>query len=206
MKYNIPEQYKPFMASVKRQCKTYGVELMLSPSKQVVLTDDFEQECSGYFEGEEKVLVVACGKHLDEWMQILVHEFCHMEQWKSDDRWDKWNVACSKLWGWLDGSVIMNKTQLSKVIDDMVELEKDCEMRAVEKIKKWELPINVQDYVQKANTYLYSYAVIPYIKRFPTGIYYDRELVEMMPTGFRKSYRKPPEDVINYIIKNYSKI
>ena len=41
MKYDIPTEFKPFMTSVKRQCKTYGIELVLSPSRNVVLTDDY---------------------------------------------------------------------------------------------------------------------------------------------------------------------
>lgn len=80
MKYEIPEEFKPFMASVKRQCKAYGIELILSPSKTVVLTDDFSQDCSGYFCDRDKALVVACGKPFNEWIEILIHEFCHMEQ------------------------------------------------------------------------------------------------------------------------------
>lgn len=204
MHYDIPQEYKSFMASVKRQCKTYKVELMLAPSKQVILTDDFLQECSGYFEDTERALVVACGKPVEEWMQILIHEFCHMEQWKSDDRWGKWNIACGKMWGWMAGEIIMNKKQLANVIDDMIELESDCEMRAVEKIKQWNLPINTTIYTQKANIYLYSYAMMPYLKRFPTGIYYDKELFKMSPSKFMKSYKKVPSNMYDYMLANYS--
>jgi hypothetical protein len=205
MKYNIPSEFKPFLNSVKRQCKTYGVELMLSPSKNVILTDDFLQECSGYFEDTEKVLVVACGKPTHEWMQILVHEFCHMEQWKSDDRWDKWADACGKLWAWMDGTSIMNKSQLSKVLDDMIELEKDCEMRSVEKIEKWGLPIDTELYTRRANCYLYSYGLMDKLKRFPTGVYTNEVLVNMMPSKFQKSYKKVPRVIEEYMVNMYAK-
>jgi hypothetical protein len=203
MKYDIPEEFKPFIASVKRQCKTYGIELMLSPSRNVVLTDDFSQDCSGYFCDRDKALVVACGKPFEEWVEILVHEFCHMEQWKTDDRWDKWTDACGKTWSWLAGESMMNKTQLRNVLDVMVELEKDCEIRAVEKIKKWELPISVQKYVQKANIYLYSYYILPEIKKFPTGVHSDPELIKMSPNTFKKSYRKVPDKIRDYITEFY---
>ena len=205
MKYEIPEEYKPFMASVKRQCKQYGIELMLCPSNSVVLTDDFSQNCSGYFCETDKALVVACGRPFHDWFEILVHEFCHMEQWKSDERWNKWNDNTSKTWDWLAGNIMLNKTQLSNMLDLMVELEKDCEMRAVEKIKKWGLPINLTRYVKKANLYLYSYHMLPIIKRFPTGIYTDKMLIEMSPKGFKKSYRKVPADMAKYMVENYAK-
>lgn len=203
MKYDIPDEFKPFVASVKRQCKTYGIELVLAPSKNVVLTDDYTQDCSGYFCDRDKALVVACGKPVEKWIEILIHEFCHMEQWKSDPRWDKWTDACEKTWGWLSGDYMMNKTQLMAVLDDMVELEKDCEMRAVEKIRKWGLPISVQKYVQKANVYLYSYYILPEIKQFPTGIYDNEDLVKASPFGFKKSYRNIPEEMRKMMLQSF---
>lgn len=204
MKYEIPSEFKPFIASVKRQCKTYGIELVLSPSRTVVLTDDFNQDCSGYFCDRDKAIVVACGKPFKDWVEILVHEFSHMEQWKNDPRWDKWTDACGKTWGWLAGDNMMNKTQLYKTLDDMVELEKDCELRAVEKIKKWELPISQRNYIQKANIYLYSYYMLPEIKKFPTGVHSDKTLIGLAPDKFRKSYKKIPENIKEYIIRKYS--
>jgi hypothetical protein len=205
MRYNIPEEYKPFITSVKRQCKKYGIELILSPSKRVVLTDDYLQECSGYFCDTDKALVVACGKPFEEWFEILIHEFSHMEQWKSDERWNVWNDNTGKTWDWLAGNIMLNKTQVLNMLDSMVELEKDCEMRAIEKIKKWGLPVNLTRYVKKANVYLYSYHMMPILKRFPTGIYSDKTLIEMAPKSFKKTYRNVPKDMSEYIILNYSK-
>ena len=205
MRYNIPEEYKPFITSVKRQCKKYGIELILSPSRRVVLTDDYLQECSGYFCDTDKALVVACGKPFEEWVEILIHEFSHMEQWKSDGRWNDWNDNTGKTWDWLAGNIMLNKTQVLNMLDSMVELEKDCEIRAIEKIKKWNLPVNLTRYVKKANVYLYSYHMMPILKRFPTGIYTDKTLIEMAPKGFKKTYRNVPKDMSEYIILNYSK-
>jgi hypothetical protein len=205
MRYNIPEEYKPFITSVKRQCKKYGIELILSPSRRVVLTDDYLQECSGYFCDTDKALVVACGKPFEEWVEILIHEFSHMEQWKSDERWNDWNDNTGKTWDWLAGNIMLNKTQVLNMLDSMVELEKDCEIRAIEKIKKWDLPVNLTRYVKKANVYLYSYHMMPILKRFPTGIYTDKTLIEMAPKGFKKTYRNVPKDMSEYIILNYSK-
>ena len=205
MKYIVPEEFKPFITSVKRQCKKYGIELVLSPSKNVVLTDDYLQECSGYFCETDKALVVACGRPFEEWVEILIHEFSHMEQWKSDERWDNWNNNTGKTWDWLAGNIMLNKKQIATMLDSMVELEKDCETRAVEKIKKWGLPVNQTRYIKKANLYLYSYYMLPILKRFPTGIYNDKVLLDMSPKGFKKNYRNVPKDMSEYIILNYSK-
>jgi hypothetical protein len=204
MKYDIPKEFKPFVNSVKRQCRDYKVDLVLSPSRKVVVTDDFETECGGYFDGDNRDLVVACGKPFEKWVEILVHESSHMDQWKSDDRWDKWGVSCSSMWAWLSGEKIMNRTQVSKMLDDMIELEKDCEMRAVEKIKKWGLPINVGKYIQRANIYLYSYGMMHKLKKFPTDIYSDNKLVAMASSTFKKNYKKVPEDIAEHMVRFYS--
>jgi len=205
MKFPIDDKFKPFINSVKRQCREYKVELVLSPSKKVVVTDDFETECSGYFDGDDRLFVVACGKPFAMWSEIIIHESSHMDQWKSDERWDKWGVSCSNMWAWLSGDKIMNKSQVSKMLDDMIELEKDCEMRAVEKIKKWGLPINIPLYTQKANIYLYSYGIMDKLKKFPTDIYRDTKLIEMAPTTFQKNYKRVPEKIAKHMIQFYSK-
>ena len=205
MKFDIPQEFKPFLNSVKRQCKTYGIELMLAPAINVVVMDNFKDQCSGYFDGDEKVLVVACGKPVEKWMEILVHEFSHMEQWKSDDRWSTWDNAALKLWSWMDNSAIMNKKQLSNVLDDMIELELDCEKKSVELIRKWDLPLNIPQYIQKANIYLYSYALMAHLKHFPTDVYRDENLLKLVPTTFLRSYIKPPKQLSEYIISKFSK-
>lgn len=205
MKYDIPKEFRPFVNSVKRQCRDYKVDLVLSPSRKVVVTDDFETECGGYFDGDNRDLVVACGKPFDKWIEILVHESSHMDQWKSDDRWDKWGVSCSNMWAWLSKEKIMNKTQVSKMLDDMIELEKDCEMRSVEKIKKWGLPINIPKYIQRANIYLYSYGMMNRLQQFPTDIYSDEKLVAMASTTFKKSYNKVPDNIAQHMLRFFSK-
>lgn len=205
MKFDIPQDFKPFLNSVKRQCKTYGIELVLAPATNVVVMDNFKEQCSGYFDGDDKILVVACGKPVDKWMEILVHEFSHMEQWKSDERWSKWDNAAVKLWSWMDNSAIMNKKQLSNVLDDMIELELDCEMRSVELIKKWHLPLNIPQYIQKANIYLYSYALMAHLRQFATDVYKDENLLKLVPATFLKSYRKPKKELAEYMIRKFSK-
>lgn len=203
MKYEIPQEFKPFIATVKRSCKKHGVELMLAPSKTVVITDTFSTDCSGYFDDADKVLAVACGKPFEDWIEILIHEYAHMQQWIHDDRWDKWTSACLALWMWLDNERIMNSSQLRKVIDDMIELERDCEIRALGLIERHKLPINKSRYKRKANLYLYSYRMMPEMKKFPTGIYENDNLVMMCPPRMMKNYSKVPQPLADMIRKIY---
>lgn len=204
MNYEIPDEFKPFISNVKRRCKKHGVELVLSPSRTVVLTDTFSSDCSGYFDGNDKVLVVACGKPFDEWIEILIHEYSHMEQWLTDSRWMEWEDCCLALWDWLDKNKMLNSSQLNKVIDGMIELERDCEIRALNNIEKWGLPINKSRYKRKANLYLYSYRMMPELKKFPTGIYDNKHIVAMCPSRMLKNYKKVPDNIKKAIIDIYS--
>lgn len=203
MKYDIPSEFKAFVSTVKRSCKRNGIELMLSPSKTVVITDTFSTDCSGYFDDQDKVLAVACGKPFEDWIEILIHEYSHMQQWLTDDRWEKWTNACLDLWMWLDKEKIMNNSQLKRVIDDMIELERDCEIRALSLIDKYNLPINKSRYKRKANLYLYSYRMMPELKKFPTGIYENKNLVMMCQPRMLKKYDKVPKTLADTIIRTY---
>ena len=204
MKYEIPKEFKPFVAYVRRMCKIHKVELMLSPSRAVVITDSFSTDCSGYFDDTDKVLAVACGKPFEEWIEILVHEFSHLQQWLDDERWEHWTYCCGELWAWLDKEKIMNNSQLKVIIDGMIDLERDCEVRALNNIAKWNLPINKSEYKRKANLYLYSYRMMPVLRRFPSGIYENKSLVSMCPPRMLKKYDKVPEAIQEMIVKLYS--
>jgi len=204
MKYEIPPEFKQFVANVRRRCSANRIELVLSPSRNVVITDSFSTDCSGYFDDVNRTLVVACGKPFEEWIEILVHEYSHMQQWLGDERWSHWTDCCLDLWSWLDGDKVMNTQQLTKVIDGMIELERDCEVRALENIRYWKLPINKARYGRKANLYLYSYKAMPIMKKFPTGLYDNVDLIKMCPTRIKKNYNTIPQDVLDLIVKTYA--
>jgi hypothetical protein len=204
MNYEIPDDFKKFVSHVKRKCKANKIELVLSPSRNVVITDSFSTDCSGYFDDVGKALVVACGKPFKDWIEILVHEYSHMEQWLTDDRWEYWGECCQKMWEWIDGDLMMNTTQLVSVIDGMIELERDCELRSLENIKKFNLKINKSMYGRKANLYLYSYRLMPILKKFPSGIYDNKQIVKMCPSKIKKNYLSVPDDIAKEIITIYS--
>ena len=204
MKYDIPDEFKAFVQNVKRRCKAHRVELVLSPSRTVVLTDTFSADCSGYFDETDRVLAVACGKPFEQWIEILIHEYSHMEQWIHDERWTHWSDCCFRMWEWMDGELELDDENLEYVINGMIELERDCELRALTNIIKWDLPINKTRYARKANLYLYSYRLMPIIKKFPTGIYDNEELVKMCPHRICKRIKDVPEKLKNRILELYT--
>lgn len=184
---DIPAEYRPFVNAVKKKCKDHKINLVLSPSKSVVLSETDEFGCSGFFDDGSRSLVVACGKPIEQWVPILVHESCHLDQFAEDPNWRSWTDAYCGLWGWLDGEVMLNNAQVQKLIETVIFVEWDCERRSIEKIKKLKLPINISDYCRKANSYLYSYKVMYQYKVFPSGIYNSTDVLKNAPSYLLKN-------------------
>jgi len=102
-------------------------------------------------------LTIATGGDRDTWLQVFLHETCHLDQAQEHPTWfDSIDQYISALDNWLEHKETpcpINWENVSKI----VELEHDCEKRAIEKIKLFGLPISTEEYAQKANAYLKSY-------------------------------------------------
>jgi hypothetical protein len=124
----------------------------------------------------------------DRFLEIFVHEASHLDQlldkksiWyhphlkDGDDEFDIWNsllrkrhpIKCKRAW---------KKT---------CELEIDCDKRAIKKIKKYNLSITLDKYIQEANCYHASYYYFYKYACFysPNHIPYEEEwLNDMFPS------------------------
>ena len=183
-----------FIKKVKADCRRHGIELNLSKGKNVVVAG---LPCSGYFDAENLVLAVATGKPFSEWVEILIHEYCHLQQFLEDAQIMKDYCVDGTEAGilfdlWINHKIDLNKTQLHDVVMRVLLMEKDCEERAVEMILEEELPIDLFNYIQKANAYLFSHhAVAKHRVWFKKGHspYKDEEVVSMMPLDFAGNYK-----------------
>ena len=152
------ENIHSFMISLKRKANRLGIKLEITNNDSVDATDTIQ--CSGYFQEtfrrKQGILTVATGLPIKRWLAILVHESCHMDQW--EEKINLWKL-CDKLNPnvideWLEGKNFSNK-KIDDAINSTRDLELDCEKRAVDKIKKFNLPLNINEYIQKANCYIF---------------------------------------------------
>jgi hypothetical protein len=112
-------------------------------------------KCSGYFDEDD--LKVAIKKPEEDWLPILVHESCHLDQFlEKSILWSGGECGINTIDSWLQGKKI-NKIKLQKSFEDTIKLELDCEKRSLQKIKKFKLRINTLNYIQRVNAYLFSY-------------------------------------------------
>lgn len=79
-----------------------------------------------------------------------------------------------------------------------IGVELDCEKRTIEKAKKYNLPVNIKEEIQKANSYILFYTFVKESRKWNTpgkAPYQIREVWSKMPDTFEIDYAQIPEDI-----------
>lgn len=188
-----------FIDFVKQECKRVGIKCILKNVKSVKLSEGSNARCSGYFDSENKELVVSM-KRPDS-LAILVHEYCHLTQWEEQiPLWKKADISLTKIDEWLCGKEIRN---IKKHLAIARDLELDNEKRSVKMIRKWKLSINIKDYIQKANSYIHFYNYIYYTRKWskPRNTpYTNKQIQAIMSDRFNMRYDVLPEKIHNAFV------
>ena len=143
----------------------HGIQVRLDAAEQVFTNG---LGCSGFFEDRPTpVLAVAVGKPLEDWLAILVHEYCHACQYREgatawqalfqDWRGQGIEDACVVLDAWLEGACELTPTTLDSVIRTIKTVELDCERRVVALNAELSLGLDPATYAQNAAAYVYGY-------------------------------------------------
>lgn len=176
MKPNV----KKLIGDIVEKCLKNNCSFQLFPTKYV---NSGGIKCSGFY--DETDLKVAAGKK--EWLDVLVHESCHLDQhiekvpfWKNGE--DGINLIDS----WLLKKKNVSKERLQKAIKDTILLELDCEIRTVKKLQKYKISFNKGNYIQKANSYLFSYWATLRDRKWYPFPYEKPEIYCKMPKYFLK--------------------
>jgi hypothetical protein len=183
---------KMFIELVKNGCKKHKVSCKLKDVNYLKPTPTIR--CTGYFDDEDRTLQVAM-KQKDAF-EILVHEYSHLTQWIDKVpvymKANKYLLAVDE---WISGTDLP-KTVLDVAIQGIVDLELDNEKRSAKLINKYGLSIDKDNYVKKANAYLYFYHWIKKTRKWcspKNPPYRNRNIIAEMPTTFRGKYDKLPK-------------
>jgi hypothetical protein len=180
------------LSDIKAKAKKHGVKIILRKSDMVYSPGE-SIGCAGYFDSDEKVLAVATKCIDSEWLGILAHEASHMEQWiENRFMWEKLNHGYQLFFDWLEGKTIVKREYLEEAVSDIIRLEKDCELRAIEKISQYNLPICIDTYSRKANAYLFAYLYFLEIRKWIPKIYSAERVWSKAPARFRNHYTQIP--------------
>lgn len=197
-----------FVFDVIESAKENKVKIILDPNK----VDFGDGEVSGLFDSDALELTVNTNKPVSEWLPILVHESCHMDQHAEDaPAWIgldiKGHDACTLLDMWLSHIIDLNPSQLEDVTNRVLEMELDCEKRSLEKIKRYKLPIDLKEYVKKANAYIYFYRALMRTRKWTNkekSPYSVESVWTQMPSYFLDNQSKysATDPLVDLIVEN----
>lgn len=211
---NKNDVYEEFLKSVIEECKQNNVECVFSDERKIAIPGYEDILVSGFFDDLPRpILGCAMGKPTEDWVQILVHESCHMNQWmEQSEFWKRirsGDIYADKVMDeWLSGREF-DISQVEKVFYDILALELDCEKRSVDKIKNKNLPIDTIKYTKGANAYLFYYPILLKTRKWSDVAPYEvSEIIEMMPDKFLdiEDYYNASQELIEIYLNKCFKI
>jgi hypothetical protein len=163
------------------------------------------KNCGGYFDYSGKEFVVALKNR--KGFEIMIHEYCHFLQWKENRKYFlKLIKDCGILFDWLDGKFYKKKI-INEAVRGVIELEWDCEKRAIELIKKYKLDVDIEEYSQSANCYLLFYHIVRKYRKWYKNAPYNTKLNEGMLNSIQElDYYLDFDNITEKQHKQYLKI
>ncbi len=192
----MPSVNEEFVEKVKTNLADYGMVLSFSP-KRFVMAD--RVKCLGYF--DEKKIMVAKGN--PNWIEVLAHEYSHFIQWmvgseayvKCFGPKNYYTTICEE---WLHGKK-KKPFMVKRAFNAVREMERECEMIAVQVIKDNGLNVDIERYTQEANCYIYMHHLMEEHGKHwgeAKGDPFSSRIIRNMPSSFRhKSHKKIPDNI-----------
>lgn len=183
-----------FIKDVRKIARANDITIKLPKTEFVYCEDDPIPSC-GYFQSEGPLLVVGTGgKSIKSWVATLVHESCHMDQFIEDQfLWTKCAPGYEVFFDWLwDEDYVVKENVLYEAVQDIIRLELDCERRSIKKIREYNLPIDIPQYIRGANVYLYSYLYMLQVRKWVPAVYSCVDTAALASSKFSSSYTKIP--------------
>ncbi len=183
-----------FCKHIEKKAHDNGARLLLSPESHIPYPSTGDLVNGYMVEFPTKELAVATGKPIKTWLPILVHESSHLDQciekaisWRNSYVPNTTIGTIDLISLWIDDKIQLNEEQLDEYIRCSRNVEADCERRSVEKIKRFGLPIDITEYIQKANSYIFFYSAMKEIRSWyiPGKEPYNvKEIWTLCPTTF----------------------
>ena len=165
-----------------------------------------EENCGGWFDAQDKEFVVALKNTYG--FEILIHEYCHYLQWKTRRRFfNKYIQACDIVFPWVQGT-FYKKDIVEQAIGEVIELEWDCEKRALDVIKEFKLDIDTERYIKSANASLLFYHIVHDERKWVKNLSpYAPNITKLMPNALQKlDFYLDKDNITEDMDKEYRKV
>lgn len=190
---------KVFEEFVKKHCETHGIVFEWIDS-EFVQTIESKSDCIGFFDpvvkfgSEIKPLLKVAARHPDAY-GTLAHEICHSIQW-IENRPSWVAFADEAVVSYVELIELHVRGEIHILTPEpfirCLRAELECEHDAVKMIKKYKL-CNTKDYIKKANSALYSYAMTYFFNNTFDNLYSDAA-INLMPDKLKDT----PEEYLDY--------
>ena len=190
----LSKKHRQFIKFVKNHVSKNGIKLIIGRGKKVNANGFL---CDGYFDEYEKVIKVA--RHDPDFLQTLLHEYCHFLQWirktKIFKHSDKYCMIVER---WLQGKQYP-KNKVRRAFYWVRRMERECEQIAATLIKKYDLPIDKSKYIKNANCYIYAHYFMETERKycaFRRSPFQSKGVQKVMPSNFKAlSHKTMPKKI-----------
>lgn len=112
----------------------------------------------GYYCEDEKEIAIHVNNDV-EWISTLAHEYNHfIQKITNSKKWldlnDSTGEAYDKWWDWLEREIELDDKELNSIVTKIQDVEHECEVMTIETIKKYNLPVNLDEYILSSNSYI----------------------------------------------------
>lgn len=168
------------LTKVQEACQKHNVYLDIVNEESVYFEGS---ESSGFFSDEKIHMAGLMGKSHEyagmlsvgirrkeaDWVPLLVHEFQHLLQWSEDAKvWTDAKInpptgtidKIDALFQWIDKKIELTPEEVKDCVQATMNVESDCEMRTSAFLTEHNFPIDKDEYLQKASSYVLFYRVI----------------------------------------------
>jgi hypothetical protein len=194
---------RKFVTHVRNHLAEYGFTLHLGKGRRVNSGENWRAE--GYFDAGTKCIKV--GKGGVQWLETLVHEYAHFLQWidSSDSLVEREDRAARLVQDYLHRGKWELNPAIVKAFRRVMLFERDAEIRAVRCITIHNLDINLENYIKRANMYIYTHYINMMLRKwnFKKSPFHSRKVISEMPATFRaKSHQSCPNHIFQ-LLKAY---
>jgi hypothetical protein len=197
------QSFKTIIDDITKKANENGVKLLLPETNTVPYVTG--SEVSGYFvDNGNPILACAIGGDIKRWGPILAHESSHMDQWIENcsawtNNYYKGREAVDWLDEWCQDKVKFSDAEVDDLIERAIGVELDCEKRTIEKEKKYNLPVNIEEEIQKSISYILFYRFLKESKKWNSpgkAPYLIKEIWSLMPKSFDEiDFKTVPENI-----------
>jgi hypothetical protein len=173
-----------FLRMVEAECQEHVVDFQLIGESKLWLDDSKKIDVGGYFDESGPVPVLAVAANNDRWIEILAHEYGHMQQWKEGLFKDEKGYY-AQFDEWVSHKIELSPEAVEIAVDFIQCCELDAEQRSFKILKKY-LDYDKQalkTYIQRSNAYVLLYTIC---KR-------RREWVTASPSAQEAVWRHAPK-------------